>query len=178
MNLWHATEILQASSSNGRASVSKTECWGFKSLLACLLYNFIMITRLKKYLQGIHLEWQKVTKPDMKEVQGSTITVIVASALLGLYIGIIDGNSAFPKWKSPLSWIFLVALPIVVFLIVKSWENQSDRDAEDSIDRNRKVIAAAVASIPLIAVLVSQYVLNTSLEGFGMAFLRTLFIRS
>ena len=137
-----------------------------------------MITRLKKYLQGIHLEWQKVTKPDMKEVQGSTITVIVASALLGLYIGIIDGNSAFPKWKSPLSWIVLVVLPIFVFLIVKSWENQSDRDAEDSIDRNRKVIAAAVASIPLIAVLVSQYVLNTSLEGFGMAFLRTLFIRS
>ena len=137
-----------------------------------------MITRLKKYLQGIHLEWQKVTKPDMKEVQGSTITVIVASALLGLYIGIIDGNSAFPKWKSPLSWIFLVVLPIVVFLIVKSWENQSDRDAEDSIDKNRKVIAAAVASIPLIAVLVSQYILNTSLEGFGMAFLRTLFIRS
>ena len=137
-----------------------------------------MITRLKKYLQGIHLEWQKVTKPDMKEVQGSTITVIVASALLGLYIGIIDGNSAFPKWVSPWSWIFLAALPIVVFLIVKSWENQSDRDAEDSIDKNRKVIAAAVACIPLIAVLVSQYVLNTSLEGFGMAFLRTLFIRS
>ncbi len=137
-----------------------------------------MITRLKKYLQGIHLEWQKVTKPDMREVQGSTITVIVASALLGLYIGIIDGNSAHPEWKNPLYWIFLAALPIVVFLIVKSWENQSDRDAEDSIDRNRKVIAAAVACIPLIAVLVSQYVLNTSLEGFGMAFLRTLFIRT
>ena len=139
-----------------------------------------MITRLKKYLQGIHLEWQKVTKPDMKEVQGSTITVIIASALLGLYIGIIDGNSAFPKWVSPLSWVFLAALPVVVFLIVKSWENQpqSSRDDEDSIDTNRKVIAAAVACIPLIAVLISQYVLNTSLEGFGMAFLRTLFIRS
>ena len=139
-----------------------------------------MITRLKKYFQGIHLEWQKVTKPDMKEVQGSTITVLVASALLGLYIGIIDGNSAFPAWKSPLSWVFLAALPVAVFLIVKSWENQSqsDRDAEDSIDRNRKVIAAAVACIPLIAVLVSQYALNTSLEGFGMAFLRTLFIRT
>ncbi|RKU16274.1 hypothetical protein C6503_12670 [Candidatus Poribacteria bacterium] len=139
-----------------------------------------MITRLKKYLQGIYLEWQKVTKPDMKEVQGSTITVLVASALLGLYIGVIDGNSAFPKWVSPLSWIFLAALPIVVFLIVKSWENQpqSGRDDEDAVDKNRKVIAAAVACIPLVAVLVSQYVLNTSLEGFGMAFLRTLFIRS
>ena len=139
-----------------------------------------MITRLKKYLQGIHLEWQKVTKPDMKEVQGSTITVLVASALLGLYIGIIDGNSAKPEWKYPLSWIFLAALPIAVFFIVKSWEDHSknDRDPEAAMNANRKVIAAAVAAIPLIAVLVSQYALNTSLEGFGMAFLRTLFIRT
>ena len=139
-----------------------------------------MITRLKKYLQGIHLEWQKVTKPDMKEVQGSTITVIIASALLGLYIGIIDGNSAFPKWESPLSWIFLAALPIGVFFIVKSWEDHSknDRDPEAAIDGNRKIIAAAVASIPLVAVIVSQYAFNSSLEGFGMVFLRTLFIRS
>ena len=116
----------------------------------------------------------------MKEVQGSTITVIVASALLGLYIGVIDGNSAFPKWESPLSWIVLAALPIVVFFIVKSWEDHSknDRDPEAAIDGNRKVIAAAVACLPLIAVLVSQYGLNTSLEGFGMAFLRTLFIRT
>ncbi len=139
-----------------------------------------MITRLKKYLQGIHLEWQKVTKPDMKEVQGSTITVIVASALLGLYIGIIDGNSAFPSWESPLSWIFLAALPVAVFFIVKSWEDhsQNERDPEAVIDGNRKIIAAAVACIPLVAVIVSQYVLNNSLEGFGMVFLRTLFIRS
>jgi len=138
-----------------------------------------MITRLKKYLQGIHLEWQKVTKPDMKEVQGSTITVIIASALLGLYIGLIDGNPKFPGWKSPLSWIFLAALPVVVFLIVKSWEDhsQNERDPEAVIDGNRKIIAAAVACIPLIAVLVSQYALNTSLEGFGMLFLRDLFIR-
>ena len=116
----------------------------------------------------------------MKEVQGSTITVIIASALLGLYIGVIDGNSAHPSWASPLSWIFLIALPIAVFFIVKSWEAQpqNERDAEDAVDRNRKVLAAAVAGIPLIVVLVSQYALNTSLEGFGMAFLRTLFIRS
>ena len=140
----------------------------------------IMITRLKKYLQGIHLEWQKVTKPDMNEVQGSTITVIVATALLGLYIGVIDGNPAFPSWENPVSWIFLVALPVVVFLIVKSWEDhsQNDRNPEAVIPSNRKVIAAAVASIPLIAVFVSQYALNNTLEGFGMAFLRTLFIRS
>ncbi len=139
-----------------------------------------MITRLKKYLQGIHLEWQKVSKPDMKEVQGSTITVIVATALLGLYIGIIDGNPAFPPWDNPWSWLFLAALPVGVFLIVKSWEDhsQNERNPEAIIPSNRKIIAAAVAAIPLIAVLVSQYALNNTLEGFGMAFLRTLFIRS
>lgn len=140
-----------------------------------------MITRFKNYIQGINQEWQRVSKPDAKEVQGSTITVIVASALLGLFIGIVDGNSAFPEWGNPLGLVFLVALPIVVFFIVRSWENQpqSSREAElsDGNDGSRKVIATVVACIPLIAVLVSQYVLGDSLEGFGMAFLRTLFIR-
>ena len=141
----------------------------------------LMITRFKNYIQGINQEWQRVSKPDAKEVQGSTITVIVASALLGLFIGIVDGNSAFPKWNNPLGLVFLVALPIVVFFLVRSWENQpqSSREAElsDGNEENRKVIAAAIACIPLIAVLVSQYVLDNSLEGFGMAFLRTLFIQ-
>ena len=162
-----------------RAPVSKTECWGFESLLACL-YN-LMIARFKNYIQGINQEWQRVSKPDMKEVQGSTITVIIACAFLGLYIGLVDGNSAFPEWNNPLSWIFLVILPIAVFFIGRSWENQpqSSREAKSSDENkpNQKVIAAAIACIPLMAVLVSQYVLNNSLEGFGMAFLRTLFIR-
>ena len=145
-----------------------------------------MITRLKNYIQGITLEWQKVTKPDMKEVQGSTITVLVASGLLGLFIGLVDGNSAFPRWSSPLSWIVLIALPVAVFFFVKSWENQprSSREAkaasDDSLfgnEQNRKLVATAVAAIPLIAVVVSRYLLDSSLEGFGMAFLRTLFIR-
>ena len=139
-----------------------------------------MIARLKNYVQGINQEWQRVSKPDAKEVQGSTITVIIASAVLGLFIGVVDGNSAFPKWNNPLGWAFLLALPIVVFFIMRSWENQpqSSREAEsEGSNGNRKVIAATIACIPLIAVLVSQYVLNNSLEGFGMAFLRTLFIR-
>ena len=148
----------------------------------------LMIARLKNYIQGITLEWQKVSKPDAKEVQGSTITVIVASALLGLFIGLVDGNSAFPKWNSPLSWIVLAALPVVSFFFVKSWENQPqssrDREANTASDasfigneKNRKLVVTAIACIPLIAVLISQYALSTSLEGFGMAFLRALFIR-
>ena len=144
----------------------------------------LMIARLKNYVQGIHLEWQKVTKPDMKEVQGSTITVIVASALLGLFIGLVDGNSAFPKWSSPLSWIVLVALPVMVFFFVRSWENQPQSSRETNTDdsffgneKNRKLVMTAIACIPLVAVIVSQYVLTTTLQGFGMAFLRALFIR-
>ena len=143
-----------------------------------------MIARLKNYIQGISLEWQRVSKPDIKEVQGSTITVIVASALLGLFIGLVDGNSAFPKWDSPLSWIVLAALPVGTFFFVKSWENQPQSSRETNDDdllfgneKNRKLVGTAIACIPLIAVIVSQYVLTTSLQGFGMAFLRTLFIR-
>lgn len=140
-----------------------------------------MITRLKNYLRGISQEWQRVSKPDAKEVQGSTITVIIASALLGLFIGIVDGNSAFPDWNNPLGIAFLIALPIAVFFIVRSWENQPQSVREtrsaDENEGNRKVIATAVACFPLIAVLVSQYVFESGLEGFGMAFLRTLFIR-
>ena len=52
-----------------------------------------------------------------------------------------------------------------------------EAELSEGINGNRKVIGAAVACIPLIAVLVSQYALGNSLEGFGMAFLRTLFIR-
>ena len=140
-----------------------------------------MITRLRNYIQGISQEWQKVSKPDAKEVQGSTLTVIVASALLGLFIGVVDGNSAFPQWTHPLGLVFLVALPVAVFFFVRSWENQPqstrDTQAAEGNEGNRKIIAAAVACFPLIAVIVSQYVFNNALEGFGMAFLRTLFIR-
>ena len=141
----------------------------------------LMIARFKNYIQGITQEWQRVSKPDAKEVQGSTITVIVASALLGLFIGIVDGNPAFPRWGNPLGWVFLVILPIAVFFIVRSWENQpqSSRESElsDGNEGSRKIFAAAIACIPLIAVVVSQYVLDSPLEGFGMAFLRALFIR-
>ena len=145
-----------------------------------------MITRLKNYIQGITLEWQKVSKPDMKEVQGSTITVLVASALLGLFIGLVDGNSAFPQWSSPVSLIVLVAIPVGVFFFMKSWESQpqSSRRADTPVEtsffgseQNRRLMATAGACLPLIAALLSQYLLDTTLEGFGMAFLRTLFIR-
>ena len=123
-----------------------------------------MIARIKKYIQGIHLEWQRVSKPDAKEVQGSTVTVLVASALLGLFIWLVDGNAVYPKWDDILGLILLVALPIAVFSVVRDWES-------------RRLIATVVACVPLVVALVSQYVLKTSLEGFGMAFLRALFIR-
>ncbi len=126
-----------------------------------------MIARIKTYIQGIRLEWQKVSKPDAKEIQGSTITVIVACALLGLYIWLVDGNAAYPIWNGVLGMILLVLIPVGVFSLSRGWEEH----------RN---IAILVSCVPLVVVLISQYALRLDepLTGFGMAFLRTLFLRT
>ena len=44
---------MQASSSIGRASVSKTEGWGFESLLAC------QIASSRQGVTGRHVEWKE-----------------------------------------------------------------------------------------------------------------------
>lgn len=127
-----------------------------------------MIARIKSYLHGINLEWQKVSKPDAKEVQGSTITVIVGCALLGLFIFLVDGNAGAPAWNNPIFLLLLVVLPIGIFSLSRTWERHGP-------------LATAVACVPLVFVLVSQFALSLEApfgNGFGLAFLRALFIRS
>ena len=126
---------------------------------------FIMIARIKNYIQNILLEWQKVSKPDLEQVRGSTVVVLIASGMLGVFIWLVDGSSAQPEWQWPAELI-LVAIPIVVFLLSKGLEN-------------RRLFATAIACIPLLVVLVSQYVVQPEdpLKGFGMSFLRNLFLR-
>lgn len=126
-----------------------------------------MIARIKNYLHGINLEWQKVSKPDAKEVQGSTITVIVGCALLTLFIFLIDGNAGAPAWSNPIFLLLLIALPVAVFSVTRTWEM-------------RRTLATVVACAPLALVLVSQFALGLADpfgSGFGLAFLRALFIR-
>jgi preprotein translocase SecE subunit len=121
-----------------------------------------MIARIKNYIQNILLEWQKVSKPDAEQVRGSTIVVLIASAMLGVFIWLVDGSSAKPTWQWPANLI-LIIIPIAVFGLGKNLEN-------------RRLLATAISCIPLIVILFSTYVLkNDSLSGFGMSFLRDLF---
>ncbi|MDE0481950.1 MAG: preprotein translocase subunit SecE [Candidatus Poribacteria bacterium] len=124
-----------------------------------------MIARIKNYIQNILLEWQKVSKPDMEQVRGSTVVVLIASGILGVFIWLVDGSSAKPEWKWPAALI-LVAIPIVVYFL--------SRDLE-----NRRLHATAIACIPLAVILVSQYIIKPQdpLTGFGMSFLRNIFLR-
>ncbi|MYF99472.1 preprotein translocase subunit SecE [Candidatus Poribacteria bacterium] len=124
----------------------------------------IMIKRIKNYIQNIMLEWQKVTKPDAEQVRGSTIVVLIASAMLGVFIWLVDGSPANPVWTWPAN-IVLIAIPIAVFVL--------GRDSD-----SRRLHITAIACVPLVVVLVSTYVLNLDepLKGFGMSFLRELFL--
>ena len=122
-----------------------------------------MIARIKNYIQNIILEWQKVSKPDADQVRGSTIVVLIASGMLGLFLWLVDGSSGTPIWTWPMNLI-LIIIPISVFVLSKGIEN-------------RRIHYTAIACIPLIIVLISTYVLQLEpLRGFGMSFLRELFL--
>ena len=121
-----------------------------------------MIARIKNYIQNIILEWQKVSKPDAEQVRGSTIVVLVASGMLGLFLWLVDGSSGRPAWTWPMNLI-LIVIPISVFVLGKGLEN-------------RRIHWTAVACIPLIVILIGTYVLQVELRGFGMSFLRELFL--
>ena len=123
-----------------------------------------MIAKIKTYIQNILLEWQKVSKPDWEQVRGSTIVVLIASAMLGVFIWLVDGNTASPIWVWPRE-LFLALIPIGVFFLGKGLEN-------------RRLLATGIALLPLVVVLVNNYLLNQDgLEGFGMSFLRNIFLR-
>jgi preprotein translocase SecE subunit len=123
-----------------------------------------MIAQIKKYVQETQLEWQKVSKPDRKEVQSNTLVVLVACACLGLFLWVVDGNTTYPAWVSLHGAVLVVLLTLVVFLaaraIMQRWR-----------------MALLISIIPLVVVLIFEYVFDYSLEGFGMSLLRSLFIR-
>ncbi len=124
-----------------------------------------MIARIKTYIQNILVEWQKVSKPDWEQVRGSTIVVLIASAMLGVFIWLVDGNEESPEWVSPTE-LFLILIPIGVFFLGKGLEN-------------RRLLATGIALLPLVIVLVNNYLLvdQEVLKGFGMSFLRNIFLR-
>ena len=115
---------MQASSSIGRASVSKTEGWGFESLLACqirtrsgrvrrddmkaaMLDNLKespdhvvgWFGRAKRFLSEVRSELGRVTWPTRREVWATTVVVILTSMVFGIYLYSVDvALSQFMNW--------------------------------------------------------------------------------
>ena len=124
-----------------------------------------MITRIKTFIRDIRAEWDKVSKPDRKEVQGNTLVVIVACAILGIFLWIVDGNTEYPGWVSIHGIILLVAIIACITVIARRYTP-------------RWQIAFLVSLIPLVVVAVAYFALDYSVEGFGFALLRRLFLRT
>ena len=124
-----------------------------------------MITRIKTFIRDIRAEWDKVSKPDRKEVQGNTLVVIVACAILGVFLWIVDGNTEYPGWISIHGIILLVAIIACITVIARRYTP-------------RWQIAFLVSLIPLVVVAVAYFALDYSVEGFGFALLRRLFLRT
>ena len=124
-----------------------------------------MIKRIKTFLRDIQAEWGKVSKPDRKEVQGNTLVVIVACVILGIFLWIVDGNTEYPGWVSIHGIILLLGIIVCITVIAKRYTP-------------RWQIAFLISLIPLIVVAVSYVALDYSIEGFGLALLRSLFIRT
>ncbi len=47
-------------------------------------------TRIKTFYTDVRTEMKKVTAPSLKEVQATTVVVIITVALFGLYFFVID----------------------------------------------------------------------------------------
>ena len=124
-----------------------------------------MIARTKTFIRDIRAEWDKVSKPDRKEVQGNTLVVIVACAVLGIFLWLVDGNTEYPGWVSIHGIIVLIGIVVCVTVIARRFTP-------------RWHIAFLVSLIPLIVVAVAYFALDYSASGFGFALLRSLFLRT
>lgn len=81
---------MQVNGSIGRASVSKTEGWGFESLLTCHFFILSIEGGPMKFIEEIKMEYTKVTWPNKEEVKNATIIVAAMSVALSVYLGVFD----------------------------------------------------------------------------------------
>jgi preprotein translocase subunit SecE len=106
---------VKASSSIGRAPVSKTGGWGFDSLLACQIRSLKSevkvrtnvadepgrfetvkeaaggrFERMRLFLSEVRNELKRVTWPSQKEVYATTVVVILTSVFFGVYLFALD----------------------------------------------------------------------------------------
>jgi preprotein translocase SecE subunit len=74
----------------GRASDSKSECWGFESLLACINLLRLMFSKAIGFLNEVRAEVRKVTWPSRKEAMGGTAVVVFVVLVMALFLGVVD----------------------------------------------------------------------------------------
>ena len=131
-----------------------------------------MIARIKKYVREIFLEWEKVSKPDWKQVKANTLVVVVATLILGVYIALVDGNKDFPVWVSS-DVIFGPGLILLFVLLIAplSWF------ARRFTSRWEILIPISIA--PLLITLALLYFVMPSdpVSGFGISWIRELFMK-
>ena len=103
-------------SSVGRALVSKTRCREFESLHPCKQVKRIKLAGIKNYIEEIvHELSNKVSWPTWKDLQTSSIIVLVTSIILALIIWLMDyifgiwpvsDNASSFSWRGILGFIY------------------------------------------------------------------------
>ena len=131
-----------------------------------------MIARIKKYVREIFLEWEKVSKPDWKQVKANTLVVVVATLILGVYIALVDGNKDFPVWVTS-DVIFGPGLILLFVLLIAplSWFVRRFT--------SRWEILIPISIAPLLITLTLHYIVMPSdpVSGFGISWIRELFMK-
>ena len=75
----------------GRASDSKSEGWGFESLLACIITCMrVMFSKAIEFLTEVRGEVRKVTWPTRREAMGGTAVVVFVVLVMALFLGVVD----------------------------------------------------------------------------------------
>ena len=74
----------------GRASDSKSEGWGFESLLACINLLRVMFSKAIEFLVEVRAEVKKVTWPSRREAMSGTAVVVFVVLVMALFLGIVD----------------------------------------------------------------------------------------
>jgi preprotein translocase subunit SecE len=74
----------------GRAPDSKSGCWGFESLLACINLLRVMFSKAIEFLTEVRAEVKKVTWPTRREAMGGTAVVVFVVLVMALFLGIVD----------------------------------------------------------------------------------------
>ena len=75
----------------GRASDSKSEGWGFESLLACInLFEDYVFKKQSSFWLRLRAEVKKVTWPTRREAMSGTAVVVFVVLVMALFLGIVD----------------------------------------------------------------------------------------